>query len=45
LRTFGSGLAMFAFVRLVVDAVVLNLVMAFDTAPDLIEQTALEPVA
>jgi hypothetical protein len=34
-----------AFVRLVVDAVVLNLVMAFDKAPELIEQTALEPVA
>jgi hypothetical protein len=36
---------MFAFVRLVVDAVVLDLVMAFGTAPDLIGQTALEPVA
>jgi hypothetical protein len=37
LRTFGSSLAMFAFVRLVVDAVVLILVMAFGTAPDPIE--------
>jgi hypothetical protein len=36
---------MFAFVRLVVDAVVFDLVMAFDTASELIEQTALEPVA
>ena len=27
------------------DAAVLNLVMAFDKSPDLIEQTALEPVA